>query len=271
MTNYKMLVLDLDDTLLKSDRTISESTKEHLLRAQKNGIIIVLASGRPTYGIRKIADELCLSENSGYIISYNGARIVDCKLGKELYACNIKREQLYNLFDMAIESGAYIQTYVGDYIIASKINEYTDIEKQITGMDILAPDNFKKYVSDDVVKAIVLQHPDKLAKIEKAWREKINNTMYMTISKPFFLEFMNKDVDKSKSIERLADMLGISMSQVIAVGDSYNDLSMIKSAGLGVAMGNAVELVKDNADYITADNDHDGIVMVINKFVLSQK
>ena len=93
MINYKMLVLDLDDTLLKSDRTISESTKEHLLRAQKNGIIIVLASGRPTYGIRKIADELCLSENSGYIISYNGARIVDCKLGKELYACNIKREQ----------------------------------------------------------------------------------------------------------------------------------------------------------------------------------
>ena len=257
MINYKMLVLDLDDTLLKSDRTISESTKEHLLRAQKNGIIIVLASGRPTYGIRKI--------------SYNGARIVDCKLGKELYACNIKREQLYNLFDMAIESGAYIQTYVGDYIIASKANEYTDIEKQITGMDILVPDNFKKYVSDDVVKAIVLQHPDKLAKIEKAWREKINNTMYMTISKPFFLEFMNKDVDKSKSIERLADMLGISMSQVIAVGDSYNDLSMIKSAGLGVAMGNAVELVKDNADYITADNDHDGIVMVINKFVLSQK
>ena len=131
---------------------------------------------------------------------------------------------------MAIESGAYIQTYVGDYIIASKANEYTDIEKQITGMDILVPDNFKKYVSDDVVKAIVLQHPDKLAKIEKAWREKINNTMYMTISKPFFLEFMNKDVDKSKSIERLADMLGISMSQVIAVGDSYNDLSMIKSA-----------------------------------------
>ena len=118
---------------------------------------------------------------------------------------------------------------------------------------------------------LVIQHPDKLAKIEKAWREKINNTMYMTISKPFFLEFMNKDVDKSKSIERLADMLGISMSHVIAVGDSYNDLSMIKSAGLGVAMGNAVELVKDNADYITADNDHDGIVMVINKFVLSQK
>ena len=172
---------------------------------------------------------------------------------------------------MAIESGAYIQTYVGDYIIASKANEYTDIEKQITGMDILVPDNFKKYVSDDVVKAIVLQHPDKLAKIEKAWKEKINNTMYMTISKPFFLEFMNKDVDKSKSIERLADMLGISMSQVIAVGDSYNDLSMIKSAGLGVAMGNAVELVKDNADYITGDNDHDGIVTVINKFVLSQK
>lgn len=93
----------------------------------------------------------------------------------------------------------------------------------------------------------------------------------MTISKPFFLEFMNKDVDKSKSIERLADMLGISMFQVIAVGDSYNDLSMIKSAGLGVAMGNAVELVKDNADYITGDNDHDGIVTVINKFVLSQK
>ena len=265
--NYKMIVLDLDDTLLKKNGTISKSTKEMLQKSQKNGVKVVLASGRPTFGMERIAKELKLHLNGGYIVSYNGAKIIDCVTGQELYSANLTNEQIHRLFDMSRQAGAEIQTYMGDFIIASAPNPYTDIEKKITGMDIVVPDDLKKYVSGDVVKAIVLQSPEKLKEIEEEWKPLVKDQMYMTISKPFFLEFMNKEVDKSKSIERLAVQLGIPMGQVIAIGDSYNDLSMIKAAGLGVAMENAVDCVKKAADYITADNEHDGVARVIEKFV----
>lgn len=265
--NYKMIVLDLDDTLLQNNGTISKHTKEKLNKAQRKGVKVVLASGRPTYAIEKIANELELEKNGGFIISYNGARIIDCSTKKELYSSNITNEQIHKLYDMSREAGAYIQTYVDDNIIASQANEYTDIEKEITGMEIIIAQEFKEYVTEDVVKAIVLQHPDRLKEIEEEWKAEIGDSMYMTISKPFFLEFMNKEVDKSKSIERLSKMLGISMLEVIAIGDSYNDLSMIMAAGLGVAMDNAVECVKKAANYITDDNEHDGVANVIEKFI----
>ena len=137
-------------------------------------------------------------------------------------------------------------------------------------MEIIVADDFKEYVSQDVVKAIVLQHPDRLKEIEEMWKDEIKDSLYMTISKPFFLEFMNKEVDKSKSIERLSNMLGITMDEVIAIGDSYNDMSMIKAAGLGVAMKNAVEAVKNIANYITADNENDGVAKVIDKFIFAE-
>lgn len=266
---YKLIVLDLDDTLLKNDRTISKITKEKLYLAQKAGVKIVLASGRPTFGIKSIADKLNLSENGGYIISYNGARIIDCKTQNELFAINITKEDVHYLYDVAVENGAYIQTYIGDDIVANESNEYTDIEQQITGMDVVIRDDFKAAVTTDVVKVIVLQAPEKLKRLEEKLKDEMADKMYMTISKPFFLEFMNKSVDKSKSIERLAKMLSIDMDDVIAIGDSYNDLSMIKSAGLGVAMANSVDEVLKSADYITLDNEHDGVAKVIDEFILN--
>lgn len=268
---YKMIVLDLDDTLLKKDGTISTKTKETLKNVQKNGIKVVLASGRPTFAIESIAEELELRLFGGYIVSYNGARIIDCASQQEIYASNITKANVYELYNLSKDYGAFIQTYIDDKIIASEPNEYTEIEKQITGMDIIIPNDFKAYVQNDVVKVIVLQHPDKLEQIEKAWKSRIADRMYMTISKPFFLEFMNPDVDKSKSILRLADILSISDKEIIAIGDSYNDISMIKAAGLGVAMKNAVASVKEIADYITDDNEHDGVAKVLDMFIEAVK
>lgn len=268
--NYKMIVLDLDDTLLQNDGTVSKYTKEKLQEAQRKGVKVVLASGRPTFAIEQIANILELEKYDGYIISYNGARIVKCTTREEMYSSNITVRQIHELYDMSRKEGAYIQTYIGNHIIASEENKYTDIEKQITGMDIIVAKDFKKYISEDVVKAIVLQHPDRLKAIEEKWKNVIGDSMYMTISKPFFLEFMNKEVDKSKSIERLAKILGISMPEVITIGDSYNDLSMIKDAGLGVAMNNAVDCVKKVADYITDDNEHNGVAKVIEKFIIGK-
>lgn len=269
--SYKMIILDLDDTLLRNDGTISARTKAALKRIQADGMKVVLASGRPTFAIRSIADELELKKYGGYIISFNGARIESCEAEKEIYSANIKKENVHELYNLSKEYGAFIQTYSNIHIIASEANEYTDIEKQITGMDIIIPEDFKAYVCEDVVKVIVLQEPSRLKEIEARWKPIIGDRMYMTISKPFFLEFMNSNVDKGKSILRLAGQLGIYAEEIIAIGDSYNDISMIKMAGLGVAMQNAAASVKEIADYITDDNEHDGVAKVIDKFINDER
>lgn len=268
--NYRMLVLDLDDTLLKDDRTVSELTRRRLLEAQQQGMIVVLASGRPTYAMQHLAKELCLAEYGGYFISFNGARINSCADQHILLSVDISHAQMCKLFDLAQEHGVYIQTYTEDHILVSKDNEYTQIEKEITGMDVIECADFKAEIPKTAVKAMMLEHPDRLKEVEKALRPVVENELYMTITKPFFLEFMNPAVDKGKSLVTLAQHLNVPMEQVIAVGDSYNDISMIKAAGLGVAMGNAVEAVKQAADYETADNEHDGVARVVERFFLQK-
>ena len=269
--NYRMIVLDLDDTLLKDDRTVSEMTRRRLLEAQQQGTVVVLASGRPTYAMQHLAQELCLAQYGGYLISFNGARITACENGAVLSSVDISHAQMCRLFDLAQEQNVYIQTYTEDHILVSKDNEYTQIEKEITGMDVVECADFKAEIPKTAVKAMMLEHPDRLKQVEQALRPVIKDELYMTITKPFFLEFMNPAVDKGKSLVTLAAHLGISMKQVIAVGDSYNDISMIEAAGLGVAMGNAVEAVKQAADYETDDNEHDGVARVVEKFFLNQE
>lgn len=269
--NYRMLVLDLDDTLLRDDRTVSELTRRRLLEAQQQGMIVVLASGRPTYAMQHLAKELCLAEYGGYFISFNGARITSCADQHILLSVDISHAQMCKLFDLAQEHGVYIQTYTEDHILVSKDNEYTQIEKEITGMDVIECADFKAEIPKTAVKAMMLEHPDRLKEVEKALRPVVENELYMTITKPFFLEFMNPAVDKGKSLVTLAQHLNVPMKQVIAVGDSYNDISMIKAAGLGVAMGNAVEAVKQAADYETADNEHDGVAHVVERFFLQKE
>lgn len=268
--NYRMLVLDLDDTLLKDDRTVSELTRRRLLEAQQQGMIVVLASGRPTYAMQHLAKELCLAEYGGYFISFNGARVTSCADQHILLSVDISHAQMCKLFDLAQEHGVYIQTYTEDHILVSKDNEYTQIEKEITGMDVIECADFKAEIPKTAVKAMMLEHPDRLKEVEKALRPVVENELYMTITKPFFLEFMNPAVDKGKSLVTLAQHLNVPMEQVIAVGDSYNDISMIKAAGLGVAMGNAVEAVKQAANYETADNEHDGVARVVERFFLQK-
>ena len=269
--NYRMIVLDLDDTLLKDDRTVSEMTRRRLLEAQQQGTVVVLASGRPTYAMQHLAQELCLAQYGGYLISFNGARITACENGAVLSSVDISHAQMCRLLDLAQEQNVYIQTYTEDHILVSKDNEYTQIEKEITGMDVVECADFKAEIPKTAVKAMMLEHPDRLKQVEQALRPVIKDELYMTITKPFFLEFMNPAVDKGKSLVTLAAHLGISMEQVIAVGDSYNDISMIEAAGLGVAMGNAIEAVKQAADYETDDNEHDGVARVVEKFFLNQE
>lgn len=268
--DYKMVVLDLDDTLLLNNGKISEENKNTLKLAQEKGVKIVLASGRPTFAIRQIVEELELHKYNGYILSYNGAKIIDCNSCDVLYEFNITKEQIKWLYELALDHDVFIHTYMDNYIITPHDNPYTYIESEITGMKIKTCSNFIDSLPNNLIKAIMLQSPEYLKEVEKKLKPIISNKLYMTITKPYFLEFMNKDVDKSRSIIRLCNKIKINIEDIIAIGDSYNDISMIKLAGLGISMGNAIEEVKNASDFITDTNENNGVSKAIEKFILNK-
>lgn len=265
---YKMIVLDLDDTLLRDDLTISPRTKKALIDAQEMGVKVVLASGRPTYGMYDIAEELRLKDYGSFLLSFNGAKIISCRTGEELFSSTLNPETVHQLYDISRREDAWIHTYVGDLIVTEENNRFTDIEGEITGLKIVEVDNFKEAVAEPVVKVLMTEEAEKLARVEKKLQQELGDKLSIMRSKPFFLEFLEKDVTKGSSLNHLIGRLGIRREEVIAMGDSYNDLAMIEFAGLGVAMGNAPLDIQEKADYVTDTNMNDGVAKVVEKLVL---
>jgi Cof subfamily protein (haloacid dehalogenase superfamily) len=263
-----MIVLDLDDTLLQDDHTISPRTKQTLMDAQKLGVKVVLASGRPTSAMTEIADELELKEFGSFILSFNGAKITNCQTGEELFSSTLSPETAHRLYDLSRREDIWIHTYVGDFIVTEAGNQYTTIESEITGIKIVEVDSFKESVNEPVVKVLMVDAPDKLAQVEKTLQQELEDELSVLRSKPFFLEFTEKGVTKGTSLHHLISKLGIIREEVIAIGDSYNDLAMIEFAGLGVAMGNAPQDIKEKANYVTDTNMNDGVAKVVEEFVL---
>ena len=267
---YKMIVLDLDDTLLRDDHTISERTKEALMKAQEIGVKVVLASGRPTFAMKPIAEELSLAKYGSYILSFNGSKIIDWKDKQELFSSTLHPEAAHKLYDISRREGVFIHTYIGDEIVTEDENPHTATESAITNLPVKLVDSFKDSVTEPVVKCLMVYEPEKLKLVETKLQAELSDEFSVMRSKPYFLEFTGKGVTKGTSLNQLIQLLGIEREEVIAMGDSYNDLEMIKFAGLGVAMGNAPEDIKAEENYVTDTNMNDGVAKVVEEFVLKQ-
>lgn len=265
---YEILVLDIDGTLTNSKKVISKKTLRSLFEIQERGHKVVLASGRPTPGTLKLAEELKLNEYGGYILSFNGAKIINCANMETIFQQTLPKNIIPDLYQSAIEHHVGIITYKGNKVIAgTKIDSYMEIEAKINGMKIKHVDDFPTYVDFDVNKCLLTGKPEHLAKIEPLMQKKYSN-LNIYRSEPFFLETMPHNIDKAHSLSILLDQLGLTKEQMITCGDGFNDLSMIKYAGMGIAMENAQDVVKEAADYITSSNDDDGIVHVIEQFMM---
>ncbi|GIO01607.1 Cof-type HAD-IIB family hydrolase [Brevibacillus laterosporus] len=270
MQNYRMIVLDLDDTLLQDDHTISTRTKIALMKAQEAGVKVVLASGRPTYAMTHIAEELELAKYGSFILSFNGAKIINWKTKEELFSSTLPVETVHELYDISKKEQVGILSYDGDDIVAETVTVYTQKESEITGMNMKEVESFKQAITRPVVKVLMVDDPTKLAIVEKKLQKQLEGQLSVMRSKPFFLEFTEAGVDKGTSLHQLIHKLGIEQAEVIAIGDSYNDLAMINFAGLGVAMGNAPDDIKEIADYVTDTNMNHGVAKVVETFILNK-
>ena len=265
---YELIVLDLDGTLTNSEKKITPRTLDSLLRIQKEGRKAAIATGRPTPGAINIARKLQLDKFGGYILSYNGGRITNFSTQKTIYNKTIPEQLIRPIYDEAVRLKAGIITYSRDEIIVGNgIDKYNQIEAGINGLPMHEVNNFPEYITFPINKCLLTGEPDHMAETEAAFKNKFGEQLNIYRSEPFFLEIMPQNIDKAYSLSKLLNFLGISREQMICCGDGFNDLSMIKYAGLGVAMANAQEIVKQSANYITLSNDDDGIAHVIDKFM----
>ena len=266
----KVLVLDIDGTLTNSEKEITPATKRGIQSVMERGHKVILASGRPTPGMRRYEEELELKKYGGYLLSFNGGRIIDCQSGEIIYQRILPSVAVPELYDFAKKNSCGLITYEGDCIISAfEPDEYVELESRINGLEIKVVDNFKEYVDFDVNKCLITAPVENAPGFEEQLRQKYSDTLSIYRSEPFFIVIMPQNVDKAASLDRMLEAIGLTKEDAICCGDGFNDISMIKYAGVGVAMGNAQPAVKEAADYITATNDEDGLVQVIDNFILN--
>lgn len=200
----------------------------------------------------------------------NGGIVIDCKSKKTVFEQKLEDEIVPLIYKRVIDAGLDILTYRGDAIVASNSeNKYVGIEADINKMPVIGLKDFPSEIEYPVNKCLVVGDPEKIEVFEPQIAKDLEGRISVYTSTPFFLECMPPGIDKASSLDRLIKILKIDRQEVIACGDGHNDLSMIKFAGLGVAMNNADELVKAAADYITGSNDEDGVGQVIERFILA--
>lgn len=263
----KALVLDIDGTLTNSKKEISAATRQAIQELMMRGQKVILASGRPTPGMRRYARELELDKYGGYLLSFNGAKIVDCYTEEIIYQRLLPLTLLPGLYRFAKENGCGLITYLGnDVISAFPPDEYVELEARINGLPVKEKANFLEFVDFDINKCLMTAEPEKAELLEEQLQERYGSDASIYRSEPFFIEIMPQNVNKAASLDKILPVLGVSREDTVCCGDGFNDISMIEYAGVGVAMGNAQQVVKDAADYVTASNDEDGLIQVIDKY-----
>lgn len=269
---YKFLVLDVDGTLLNDEREISKRTLAALLKVQQMGVRIVLASGRPTYGLMPLAKTLELGNYGGFILSYNGCQIIKAQNGEILFERRINPEMLPYLEKKARKNGFAIFTYHDDTLITdSPDNEYIKNEALLNNLKIIKEDEFSTAIDFAPCKCMLVSDKEKaLIGLEQHWEKRLAGTLDAFRSEPYFLEVVPCGVNKANTLGALLEHLGVTREEVIAVGDGVCDVTMLQLAGMGVAMGHSQDSVKVCADYVTASNEEDGVALAVEKLILAE-
>lgn len=276
--DLKAIVLDMDGTLLNSEKIISPKTRAKLIEAQEKGIKIVLASGRPIRGLLEFAEELEMDKYEGFLVGYNGSLVYDVKTKETIYEQSFSIEYANKILDhlgqfemvMMVDQDDY--KYVNEPFInfrGSAPAEFINIihyERGVGNFKICEVDDFAKIIDRPVNKILTVGEPEYMAENYEAIAGPFMDKVTTVFSTPYYLEFNPKGVEKGHTLEIFLSELGIYPENVIAFGDGQNDRSIIEYAGVGVAMANSAQEILDIADEVTLSNDEDGIVEVLNRY-----
>lgn len=269
---YKLLVLDVDGTLLNDAKEISKRTKAALLKVQQMGVRIVLASGRPTFGLIPLAKILELNNYGGFIVSYNGCQIIKAENGEILFERRINPEILPYLEKKARKNGFAIFTYHDDTLLTdNEDSPHILQEAQLNNLKIVKEEEFSTAIDFAPCKCMLVSDDEQaLIDLEMHWKKRMAGTLDAFRSEPYFLEVVPCGIDKANTLGFLMEHLNVQRDEVIAIGDGTCDVSMLQLAGIGIAMGHSLDSVKVCADYVTASNEDDGVAQAVEKLILAE-
>ena len=278
MSDIKVIIMDVDGTLTNSKKVVTEKTKNALIKAQELGSILVLASGRPTSGLIDLAKELKMNEHNGLLVSFNGSKVIDCETNKVLFNKTMSIEEGQAVLEHMknfkvkpmIDKDDYM--YVNNVFDNEVINNgepFNIIEYEARGgkFKLCEQEDLAAFADYPLNKILTAGDPEYLEEHYKEMMEPFKDKLSCMFTAPFYFEFTAKGIDKAKALDSVLIPMGYKKEEMIAFGDGHNDASMVKYAGVGVAMENAVEDLKAIANEITLSNEEDGIAYTLSKYI----
>ena len=267
----RLLFLDLDGTLLNDAKQITEGNRRALDLALEYGHGVIITTGRPLKGAMDQARKLGLDRPGCLFIAYNGAAIYDWAQQKQIYSRSLPLQTVTRIFNAANAQGEHIQTYDTWNVLVEPHCDDEAVRRycSLIGMEFQVIGDVHTDLKEEPVKCLVINYNERtgLTKIQDWIRTHMDAEVDCFFSCDQYLEVVPKGINKGEAVKMLCDMMQVDISNAVAVGDAANDLAMIKTAGIGVAMANATDEVKAVADYITTlDNNHDGVAEVVERF-----
>lgn len=262
---YKLIASDMDGTLLNNSGEITQETLKAIELATSKGVLFCISTGRPIQGIEYYQRIL---NNSSPVICYNGAMIVRLDTKEVLHSVALEYDDAKKIIDLGRKYKVTMCIWAQNKPYTNEFNEKTMHYSQLTHSELILLTNEDEILKSGVTKILWYDDAELLKKLQREIPNNLFNQVTFCTSQPYLLEFFNSKVSKAKAMEIIGEIYNIQREEMIAIGDGYNDLAMIKYAGLGVAMKNAPLDVQKEADYVTDTNENNGVAKVIEKFIL---
>lgn len=261
----KLIAIDIDGTLITPDKSITPRVREILRYVEDKGIMVSLVTGRLYPTCKKYAFELGLS---GPCVIYQGAMIIDHRTDKVLYELRIPKDKALEIIRYSREHNLALNVYMDQFTFyTEKPNQYSILDAQLNEVELQVVKDLEEILVNDPLKLMFVDDPEIISKLEEKFSN-LDKELVALTSLPQFLEIVNKNATKASALKWIADRFNIKREEVMAIGDSHNDIPMLEWAGIGVAMENADEKVKSHADFVTLSNTEDGVAYAIELLVM---
>lgn len=266
--SLKLIALDIDGTLTNDEKKITEDTRSTLLKLQKQGVRVMLASARPVPGLYSASRELDLKDYHGILMAYNGGKVVDAADGTLLSETHIDMEITRSILRFLETLPVTVILDDGNRFYVEDAHGYkVEYECWNNQMECTEVDNLADFLDFSPVKLLLSVDPAEILNIQNTIREHLPDDLSVVRTAPFYLEIIPSSINKGKALLDVCSRLGIAPADTAAFGDSENDIPMIQAAGCGVAMGNAEDAVKAAADKVTLSNNSDGIAYALRELI----
>lgn len=265
--NYRLIAADMDGTLLNDKSELTERTKNAILQVMESGALFVPATGRAMSGVEHIN---AIIDRDMPFITINGAVVIMGKSRRILVDKHLEFDLAKEVYNLGVSRGMAVVVWQGEKLWVSRDCKDTRAYMAISRPEINIINDMDELKEAGISKVLWIDTPENISRYHHEMDARYSGKLNCFPSRPIFLDFVSHEADKGKALEEIGKIYGIDRSGMIAVGDGYNDVSMIKFAGLGVAMENAPDDVKAICGHVTLSNNEDGVAAVIEKFILNK-